>query len=384
MRPNMIFFQNGARCDGSSSILDGQGHVTAVHLDSLRVSEIIVPSPRVRVSLRDMLRRNFIAVLLHSALHLGHVHTGTANTAVLKTVDGIVAVEEASKPYRLILDDEKTRIVGGQWLFEKTPIAAHGASGISNFTYSPFRAHALHIDGAPVDVPFSSFPFMIHSAARVRGDSDVFVLPVMSARFGNFWEYVRGRIGMPLDETFTSEWLLVNRTSGETAFIDTRTMSNPLHVVEARRVGDQIEIYASHVASFTNILEETDAARVAPALSFRKDVLDLGTMSTVSTHDFVDASGDFPNRISRNLVLINRLNTDGREQELVYFDTQTDRVVRRVHVEAGARDIIYHKGKLLFCTLDHFLICDARDGRVLTRLPIPPRLTNFHAALIEA
>tara|TARA_B100001540_G_scaffold219941_1_gene194375 strand:+ start:353 stop:1522 length:1170 start_codon:yes stop_codon:yes gene_type:complete len=380
----LVFFQNGARTDASSSVLDGQGHVTAVHLASLRVSEIDVPAPRVRVSLKDIIRRNFVAFLVHSLFNLKHVHTGTANTAVLRTGDGIVAVEEASKPFRLLFDDEHTRIVGGHWLFNRRPIAAHGAPGMVNFTYSPFRPLPLQIDGVPVDVAFRSFPFMIHSAAQVRGDAETYVMPIMSARFGNFFKYLGGSLAMPVDETYTSEWLFVNRYSGTATFVDTGVITNPLHVVDARKVGDTVEIYSSNIKSFQDVLEPKHPSALRPVLELRKDVVDLTRMEIKSTRSFRDAAGDFPNPVTnRGVVLINRLYTDRDTQELVYFDTRRDEIVRRVHVDPDARDVLYYRGQLLFCTLDHFCVADARNGKTLVKVPIPHRSTNFHAALLE-
>lgn len=379
----LMFFQNGARTDASSSVLDGQGHVTAVHLASLRVSEIDIPAPRVRVSLKDIIRRNFVAFLIHSLFNLQHVHTGTANTAVLQTGDGIVAVEEASKPFQLLFDDEQTRIVGGHWLFNRRPIAAHGAQGIVNFTYSPFRPLPLQIDGVPVDVSFRSFPFMIHSAAQVRGDAETYVMPIMSARFGNFFKYLRGVLAMPVDEAYSAEWLFVNRSSGTATFVDTGVITNPLHVVDARRVGNTVEIYSSHVKSFQDVLEPKHPSALRPVLELRKDVVDLARMEIKSTRSFREAAGDFPNPVGNGVVLINRLYIGQDTQELVYFDTKRDEVVRSVRVDSDARDVLYHRGQLLFCTLDHFCVADARNGNVLVRVPIPHRTTNFHAALLE-
>jgi hypothetical protein len=383
-RKNLFFFQNGAAQNSRCSVLDGQGHVTAIHLPTLRVSEIVVPTPRVRVSLTDILKRKFWMFFVHTLFNLEHVHTGTANTAVLRTAHGaILAVEEASKPFQLVFDAEGTRIVGGHWLFGERPIAAHSAKGISNFTYSPFRPKALEVDGEQVDVKFErGFPFMVHSCVSVQGADELIVMPIMSARFGNFFKYARGELSMPVDESRTSEWLVWNRTDGRTTFVDTHAITNPLHVVAARREQDTIVVYSSHVkSSFSTLLSQT-AAELRPALELRKDVIDVATMELRGTRVFREASGDFPNHIGKNLYVINRLRGWNGE-ELVYFDIRRDEVVRRVVVETGARDVLYHDGQLLFCTLEHFVVCDAHDGRLLTKVPIPKRATNFHASLLE-
>ena len=118
-------------------------------------------------------------------------------------------------------------------------------------------------------------------------------------------------------------------------------------------------------------------------LELRKDVVDLARMEIKSTRSFREAAGDFPNPVGNGVVLINRLYIDQDTQELVYFDTKRDEVVRSVRVDSDARDVLYHRGQLLFCTLDHFCVADARNGSVLVRVPIPQRTTNFHAALLE-
>jgi carotenoid cleavage dioxygenase-like enzyme len=120
---SLFFFQNGARISprSGSSILDGQGHITAIHVATGRVSEIHVPVPKVRVSLTDICNRRFLWCLITSMVHMGHVHTGTANTAVLQCDGDILAVEEGSKPYKLKLDTDNT-LVGGEWLYHRAPM----------------------------------------------------------------------------------------------------------------------------------------------------------------------------------------------------------------------------------------------------------------------
>ena len=86
-------------------------------------------------------------------------------------------------------------------------------------------------------------------------------------------------------------------------------------------------------------------ARVAPALSLY-DVLDLGTTSTVSTHDFRRRVWRF-SKPDPEEPRPDRRAEYGREERARFSpDTQTDRV-SGAH-EAGARDIIYHRESCSF------------------------------------
>ena len=377
--PQLYFFQNGAAATArGASVLDGQGHVTAVHLASGTVSDLHVPPPRMRVSLTDIMQRKFAWCALHTLLvGAANVHTGTANTAVMKTArHGLVAAEEASKPFSLIVEDHV--IAGGRWLWRHRPIGVHPA-GELDFSYTPFRTPWLRIDEREVARAPEKLPFMVHAIADV---DDLVVVPLMSASYGNFLPFMRGELSAPIDETSTCKWLFWNKTDGESFVVDTGEVTNPLHIVRARRRGRRIDIYATHVKNLTGVLSSA-SIRERPQLEFRKHVVDVGDKLLIGSRVFEGASGDFPNPVTDDVVLINALDLAAERQKVVFFDTELDRVVHTVEVPADARDVLFHDDHLLFCTLSHFYVCDAFTGAPTMKLEIPGRATNFHAALIE-
>lgn len=376
---NLYFFQNGAApTPQTASILDGQGHITAIHLQSGTVSDLHVPPPRVRVSLSDIMQRKFAWCLLHS-LFVGaaNVHTGTANTAVLQTRrHGLFAAEEASKPFSLVIQDNA--IVRGEWRWRDTPVGVHPAGNLT-FSYTPFRTPWLRIDDRAVSHAPEALPFMVHAIADV---DDVVVVPLMSATYGNFVPYLKGQLSVPIDETHTCKWILWNKTDGESFVVDTGEVLNPMHIVRVRRRGRCIEIYASHVRNLTDVLSHPSLQK-RPKLEFHKHIIDVRAKRFVGSRVFEDASGDFPNTVSDDVVLINALDLAAETQKISFFDTQSDRVVHTVELPADARDVLYHDGHLLFCTLSRFFVCDAITGAPMMELEIPKRASNFHAALID-
>ena len=67
---SLYFFQNGANpLFEDTSILDGQGHVTAIHLASGQVSELHIPPPGAR-ELEDIVKRNLLPCLLNGIFAL--------------------------------------------------------------------------------------------------------------------------------------------------------------------------------------------------------------------------------------------------------------------------------------------------------------------------
>ena len=207
MRPNMIFSKTG-RARRVEQHLDGQGHVTAVH-PATGVSEIIVPSPRTRL-FRDMLGRNFIAVLLTAPAPGTRAHRHGEHRRA-RIVDGIVAVEEASGPSpdsRRREDQDCRRAVA----FENTPIAAHGATGISNFRTRPPRARCTST--APRRRAAQQLSLHDPQCGEVRVTATCASCDVRAV--GNFWDTYAGASACPRRDLHL-EQLLVNRTSGETA-----------------------------------------------------------------------------------------------------------------------------------------------------------------------
>lgn len=379
--PNdLVFFQNGAWSDdGASFVLDGQGHVTAIHLSTGTVSEIRVPPPKVRVSGTDVVKRRFLRFVWLSMFFHDSVHTGTANTAVRRSDQGIVAVEEASKPFLLTFQDE--RIVRGRWLFHVDPSSVHDGDGVE-YHYRPFVGDSpLRVNGD--NVPWGGvdgFPAMIHSLGRM---DDILVFPVISTRFGGWRDFFMGRKRMPFHEVTPFQWLFYNTTSKESRVVDTPTTSNALHVVSTVRSGEHVSIYACHVTNLSSFLECTSGDVSMPTFEFRKDTIHLGTMELLDSVVFEDAAGDFPNHVDDTTVLINTLDDQEGFSTVVLFDLSKDRVLRRVRLPHVARDVIHHDGFLMYCTLDRFVVFDMASHMSVMEVPIPRRRSNFHASLLS-
>lgn len=389
---SLFFFQNGPKLgpravDGS--ILDGQGHVTAIHVATGRVSELHIPVPKIRVSLTDICNRRFLWCLLTTMFHLGHIHTGTANTAVLKCDGDILAVEEGSKPYRLRLDADNA-LVDGEWLYHRAPIGVH-ADG-DTFTYSPFRNPSLKVNGLAVDWNPTSFPAMIHSMSTpsAKGTADACtlrVLPLISTHIGEFWRFLRGKQRLPLVERTTLKYLVLNVTTGAAIVVnvlDSGIVSNPLHILKSQvdAVRNEIEIYACHVKDFAEVVCTTHNEVLRPTFELRKEVFSLSDGSLLASAVFPEASGDFPNAINDTLFLVNSLRPETGTTRVVIFDTERDAVIHEVHLPFDARDVLFYEDHLLFCTLDSFCMYDLVQDETVYRVPIPKRDTNFHASLL--
>lgn len=377
--PNSLyFFQNGANpLFKDTSILDGQGHVTAIHLASGQVSELHIPPPRVRVSLRDIVKRNLLPCILNGIFCLSAVHTGTANTAVIKTTHGVVAVEEASKPFLLDMRDGK--ITSGRWLFNTHPIGVHPDGG-HMFSYMPYRAKwPLSIDSKPIPWHSQNLPIMIHSIACVQ---DVVAVPLMSARIGSFMNYLFGHLSIPIQETHNFQWLLYNTTTGHACVVDMPFVSNVLHIVQLQMDESEnlLHIYACHVRNLSKVVQLTHMNTVHPEFEFRKDTIRLDTGQMVRSKVFPEASGDFPNSIDDRTVLINSLKGD--KSNVIIFDTVEDRIVHRVSLPC-ATDVLYYQNHLLYCTLDEFRMYDMLSNEIVYNISIPPRISNFHASLLD-
>lgn len=375
---SLFFFQNGASKPLlRSSILDGQGHVTAIHIASGEVSELIVPAPRIRISLQDIMQRNFVRWLF-GVFCLGAIHTGTANTAVMKTNLGLLAVEEGSKPFRLSMCENK--LVSGKWLFDSGPMGVHPNS-VESYSYRPFRQFPLWINGMPVQWNPSSFPILVHSVSRL---GDHVIVPLISTHIGGFFEYVIGMRKFPITEHHAFQWLLYNQTSKKASIIDTDIFSNPLHIVKTKyKDNDTLEIYACHVRDFSHIVETGTDDAVSPNFEFRKDTISLSNMTLICSHIFSDAYGDFPNTVNESVVLINSLHNDGRNQSIKFFDTDIDEIVDEIELPPDVRDVLYYDGHLFYCTLDVFYIYNIDCRKIVRHIDIPVRSTNFHASLIS-
>ena len=374
---SLFFFQNGASKPLTrSSVLDGQGHVTAIHIASGEVSEFMIPPPRIRISLQDIIQRNFVRWLL-GLFYLGAMHTGTANTAVIKTELGLLAVEEGSKPFRLNMC--QNRLVSGRWLFETGPMGVH-PDRVGSYSYRPFRKFPLWIDDTPVHWKPSNQPILIHSVSRVK---DFVVVPLISTHIGEFFSYLTGARAFPITEKRPFQWLLYNQSCHATHIIDAQIVSNPLHIVKTKCTEDgMLEIYACHVQNFSRIVETDAGDALSPIFEFRKDTILLSNMTLVESRVFSDAYGDFPNTVNDSVVLINSLHNDGRNQTIKFFDTDRDQIVDQVELPPSARDVLYYDEHLFYCTLNVFYIYSLARREIVRQLNIPNRTSNFHASLI--
>ena len=376
--PNsLFFFQNGATKSVGTSTFDGQGHVTAIHLESGEVSEIIIPTPRIKVSLGDIMKRNIFRWLL-GMVCFGNIHTGTANTAVMKTDVGLIAAEESSKPF--LLNVHNNRIVSGRWLFDRQPIGVHPVH-VESFSYRPFRQKfPLGINGHAVNWMPSTFPAMIHSVSAVEG---LVIVPLISTHIGGFWDYAIGNKKLPLVEEDTCQWLIFNQTSNEVSVVDTEIISNPLHIVKTVVNNNLLEIYACHVRNLSIVADKCSEEEISPQFDFRKDVICLETHTLLNTMVFSDVCGDFPNIVNESVVLINSLYIDGRNQTIKFFDIETDSVIYEIQLPPLVRDVLFYEGHLLYCTLTDFYIYCLNTDKIVRHVNIPKRSSNFHASIIS-
>ena len=359
--PSLYFFQNGAIQNPQAAVLDGQGHITAVHLQSRTVSELVVPAPRIRVTLTDMMQRRYAKAVWLGMWFESVMHTGTANTAVRESAQGIVAVEEFSKPFRLNIVD--CRLASGEWLFRQTPSAVHAMDGLE-FAYRPYGRTPLVANGESIPWPLDTYPVLVHSAART---ADLYVFPILSTRVGNWRRFLSNELPMPLREDANFEWLIYNTTTKRSYVVDTGATCCTLC-----RQGefDARSVRVCHVKDLSALLQSKRDEYTYPRFELRKDRIDLAKMALTESTHYPEASGDFPNPVNDSVVLINILENT-THQKVVFFDIDSEAVVKKVVLPHSARDVLHYENHLLYCTLDLFCIYELEACRNVVELPIP-------------
>jgi hypothetical protein len=120
-------------------------------------------------------------------------------------------------------------------------------------------------------------------------------------------------------------------------------------------------------------------------VTFEKHVIDLKTHEIVERVVYDGASGDFPQRLSEKVVLLNRM-TPQKRSRLVLFDTARERVVREVTLPHKASDVVcLGDGRhVVYATMDAVVVYDIKRARVRRSYDIPPRTANFHCSLLRA
>ena len=352
--------------------LDGRGHVTCVRLADGEVSEAFVPASSHTVGITDITQRPWEAVW-KGIVGGNAIHGGVCNTAVVHDGGEWFAVEEASHRYRLEFEDGK---LTGSGTFEPRMHGPH----THGCRYHYLATRGLEIDDVALPWMPTPRPFAMHSCAQV---GDLVVFPIMRTCFGSYEKWLLRMKSLPV-RTAPSGWLVYDKTSRLTYDIRGGTETDVFHIACAKRTRDgRLAVFASHVHNFAEFV--TDPGRV-PKITFEKHVVDLKTKGIQERVVYDEASGDFPQKMSEDMLLMNTMKlAQNGGSVLVLFDTARERVSRRITLPHVASDVLCLDHRhLIYATMDEVVIYDFKAERVRRAYPIPRRTANFHASLLRS
>ena len=207
------------------------------------------------------------------------------------------------------------------------------------------------------------------------------VFPIMRTCFGGYEKWLFGMNSLPIRTALPGgSYTTRNRASHD---IRSETETDVFHIACAKRSLDgNLVIFASHIHNFAEFIKEP---KEIPEITFEKHVVDLKANKIKKRVVYEGAAGDFPQKLSNNMLLLNTMTLSKNGGSLlILFDTAREKVSKRITIPHVASDVLcLDRRRLIYASLDEVVIYDFKSERVCRTYPIPRRMANFHATLLR-